>query len=145
MALSFQRVAGDIHIPESLIDGIIKGKEIISADTALRLGKYFGNGPEFRLTLQMKYDISAAAECLSGELDGVLQLSDVPDVSLQEALNPLTEQQLLEQKISVMPGWKKTKIVILCERRCNFWNLLILFPRPIRSQPPQLPSAIWNS
>ena len=98
MSLSLQRVAGDIHIPESLIDGIIKGKEIISAETALRLGKYFGNGPEFWLTLQMKYDISAAAECLSGEIDGVLQLSDVPDVSLQEALNPLTEQQLLEQK-----------------------------------------------
>jgi addiction module HigA family antidote len=97
MSLSLQRVAGDINVPETLIDGIIKGKEVISADTALRLGKYLGNGPEFWLTLQMKYDISVAEESLREGLDAIPELSDVPDVSLKEALNPQTEQLLLEQ------------------------------------------------
>jgi len=50
------KLAKDIEIPQTRISEILKGNRRITADTALRLSKYFGNSPKFWLGLQDDYD-----------------------------------------------------------------------------------------
>jgi addiction module HigA family antidote len=58
--VSQNRLARDLDVPVSRIAGIVKGSRTITADTALRLGKYFGTSPEFWLRLQYQYDLRVA-------------------------------------------------------------------------------------
>jgi addiction module HigA family antidote len=46
-----------LGVPASRMSEIVKGRRAISADTAIRLGHYFKNGPEFWLRMQMKWDL----------------------------------------------------------------------------------------
>lgn len=55
--VSAYRLSKDIGIPQTRISQIIKGKRRITADTALRLSKYFGNSTKFWLGLQNDFDI----------------------------------------------------------------------------------------
>lgn len=61
MGISQNRLAMEIRIPTPRINAIVRGHRAISADTALRLGKYFGTGPEFWINLQSAYDLCVAA------------------------------------------------------------------------------------
>jgi addiction module HigA family antidote len=49
-----------LRVPENRIQGIINGKRGITADTALRLGRYFGTTPEFWMNLQSAYELDKA-------------------------------------------------------------------------------------
>ncbi len=60
LALSANQLARDIDVPPGRISEIINGKRSITADTALRLGKYFGVSPEIWLNLQTDYDMRVA-------------------------------------------------------------------------------------
>ena len=60
--LSQNRVALDMRVPARRINEIVLGKRRISADTALRLAKYFGTTAQFWLGLQMDYDLDIAAD-----------------------------------------------------------------------------------
>jgi antitoxin HigA-1 len=55
--ISINRLARDIDVPPNRISAIIRGRRAITADTALRLGKYFGVSPEIWLDLQSDYDL----------------------------------------------------------------------------------------
>jgi addiction module HigA family antidote len=57
-ALSANRLAIDLGVPSGRITDILGGRRSISADTAVRLGRYFGNTPQFWLDLQSQYDIA---------------------------------------------------------------------------------------
>ena len=59
MGVSINALARDIDVPPNRISEIIKGKRAITADTALRLGKYLGVSPEIWLDLQTDYDLRA--------------------------------------------------------------------------------------
>ena len=54
------RLAQDIHVQQTRISQIIKGTRSISADTAIRLSRYFGTTPQFWLNLQNAYDLAKA-------------------------------------------------------------------------------------
>ena len=56
--LSANRLALDLGVPSGRITDILNGRRAISADTAVRLGRYFGNNPQFWLDLQGQYDIA---------------------------------------------------------------------------------------
>ncbi len=56
--LSANRLALDLGVPSGRITDILHGRRSISADTAVRLGRYFGNSPQFWLDLQSQYDIA---------------------------------------------------------------------------------------
>ena len=58
--LSQYRLAKSIGVPPRRINEIVQGKRSITADTALRLGKYFGVSPELWLNLQVHYDLRVA-------------------------------------------------------------------------------------
>ncbi len=66
--ISMNRVARDIRIPMSRVSLIVNGKRGITADTALRLGLYFGTSPELWLNLQNTYDLAVARLSLSNKL-----------------------------------------------------------------------------
>ena len=56
--LSASRLALDLGVPSGRVTDILNGRRAISADTAVRLGRYFGNGPQFWLDLQGQYEIA---------------------------------------------------------------------------------------
>jgi antitoxin HigA-1 len=60
MAISAHKLALDLHVPASRTDEIIKGKRGITAYTALRLSRYFGNSAQFWMNLQTNYDLEIA-------------------------------------------------------------------------------------
>src|SRR5512136_1740628 len=55
--ISINRLARDIDVPPNRISSIVRGKRAITADTALRLGKYFGISPEIWLDLQSDFEL----------------------------------------------------------------------------------------
>lgn len=57
-SLSANRLALDLGVPSGRITDILNGRRSITADTALRLGRYFGNSAQFWLDLQSQYDIA---------------------------------------------------------------------------------------
>lgn len=57
LGVSQNRLARDIDVPPARINDIVHGRRAVTADTALRLGKYFGTSPELWLGLQMEYDM----------------------------------------------------------------------------------------
>ena len=60
LGLSANQLARDIDVPPGRISEIIRGRRSITADTALRFGKYFGVSPEIWLNLQVDYDMRVA-------------------------------------------------------------------------------------
>jgi addiction module HigA family antidote len=69
MSLSQNRLAIDIGVPPRRINEIVLGKRSITADTALRLGRYFQMSPQFWLGLQMDYDLDITADALASRLN----------------------------------------------------------------------------
>lgn len=67
--ITMYRLAKDIDVPAIRISEIVKGNRAITADTALRLGKYFNNSPEFWLNLQLHYDLAKEEQILRPILD----------------------------------------------------------------------------
>ena len=68
MGLSQYRLAKDIGVPPRRINEIVKGERAITADTALRLARYFTMEPEFWLNLQSHYDLEQEQQRLAGRL-----------------------------------------------------------------------------
>lgn len=66
--LSAYRLSKDTFIPQTRISEIIKGKRRITADTALRLSRYFGTSPKFWLGLQDDYDLEEEEKSKKDEL-----------------------------------------------------------------------------
>lgn len=69
LGLSQNKVALSIGVPARRINEIVLGKRGITADTALRLGKYFDMSPQFWLGLQMDYDLDITADKLAQRLE----------------------------------------------------------------------------
>ena len=69
MDLSQNRLALDIRVPARRINEIVHGNRRITADTALRLSRFFKNSPQFWLGLQMDYDLDVAEDELGERLD----------------------------------------------------------------------------
>ena len=68
LEISQYRLAKDINVPARRINEIVLETRAISADTALRLSKYFGNSAEFWLNLQARYDLEVQKEAIASEL-----------------------------------------------------------------------------
>ncbi len=77
MGISQYRLAKDISVPPRRIKEIVKGKRSITADTALRLGKYFGMSAQFWLNLQTRYDLEVTEDLLSDRLDKEVQALNI--------------------------------------------------------------------
>jgi len=67
--ISQYRLAKDISVPPRRINEIVHAKRAITADTALRLARYFGTSDAFWMNLQTRYDLERAKERLGARLD----------------------------------------------------------------------------
>lgn len=72
MDLSQYRLARSMGVPARRINEIVHEKRAISADTALRLGRFFGTSPEFWINLQTNYDLEEQRSKLGSRLDEVV-------------------------------------------------------------------------
>jgi addiction module HigA family antidote len=69
MDISQYRLAKDTSVPARRINEIVHGKRSITADTALRLGKFFNMTPQFWMNLQSRYDLEVSEDNLAGKLE----------------------------------------------------------------------------
>jgi len=74
MGISQYRLAKDISVPPRRINEIVHGKRSITADTALRLGRFFNMSPQFWLNLQTRYDLEVTEDQLENRLDHEVQV-----------------------------------------------------------------------
>jgi addiction module HigA family antidote len=81
MNLSQNKLALDIRVPARRINEIVHGKRRITADTAMRLAKYFKMSPQFWLGLQMDYDLDVAEDQLADRIENEVQeYQSIPSV-----------------------------------------------------------------
>jgi addiction module HigA family antidote len=71
MRITAYRLSKDISIPQTRVSQILKGNRRITADTALRLSKYFGNSPKFWLGLQDDFDIEEKQLSIKDQLKSI--------------------------------------------------------------------------
>jgi len=75
LGVSQYQVAKAIDVPARRINEIVHGQRRITADTALRLSRYFGTSERFWLNLQSRYDLETEKDRLGDELNGIRPLS----------------------------------------------------------------------
>ncbi len=78
MAISQYRLAKDMGVPPRRINEIVRGKRAITADTALRLARYFGMSERFWMNLQTRYDLETERDRLAGRLDEEVKVLVTP-------------------------------------------------------------------
>ncbi|MDP2069133.1 MAG: HigA family addiction module antitoxin [Lutibacter sp.] len=76
LAITAYRLSKDLKIPQTRISEILKGNRRITADTALRLSKYFGNSAKFWLGLQDDFDIEEETEIKENEFKEIKHFKD---------------------------------------------------------------------
>ena len=79
--ISQYRLAKDITVPPRRINEIVHGKRSVSADTALRLSRYFGLSDRFWINLQTRYDLEIEKDRLEGRLDEEVTVCDAVQAS----------------------------------------------------------------
>ena len=75
LSISAYRLSKETFIPQTRISEILKGNRRVTADTALRLSKYFGTSAKFWLGLQDDYDLEEEGMNKKSELDGILKIN----------------------------------------------------------------------
>jgi addiction module HigA family antidote len=79
LGLSQNKAALAMRVPARRINEIVKGKRAVTADTALRLARYFGTTPDFWVNLQAHYDLEVAQDEVGERIEReVLRLEDAP-------------------------------------------------------------------
>ncbi len=73
LTLSQYRLAKDIGVPAMRVSYVVNGKRPVTAEFALRLGRYFGQNPRYWLNLQSRYDMDTAEDTLSGQVEKQVQ------------------------------------------------------------------------
>ena len=76
LKITAYRISKDLKIPQTRISEILKGNRRITADTALRLSKYFGNSAKFWLGIQDDFDIEEERETKEAELNEIKQFGN---------------------------------------------------------------------
>jgi antitoxin HigA-1 len=69
LKLSANRLALALQVPLTRVTDVVRGKRAITADTALRLARYFKTTPQFWMNLQANYDLEVAQDARGAEID----------------------------------------------------------------------------
>jgi addiction module HigA family antidote len=73
LGLTANRLAMELLVPATRVSDIVRGKRAVTADTALRLARYFGTTPQFWMNLQANYDLELAQDSRGAEIAGRLR------------------------------------------------------------------------
>jgi addiction module HigA family antidote len=71
LGVTAAQLAREVRVPANRITGILHGLRAVTADTALRLGRYFGTSAEFWMNLQQIYELRRAAERLGSGIEAI--------------------------------------------------------------------------
>ncbi len=77
LQLSANTFAKTLGVPANRITGILNGQRTVTADTALRLARFFGTTPEFWMSLQASYDVKRARQAVGKEIERAIKPSAV--------------------------------------------------------------------
>ena len=69
LGLSVNKLALELRVPVTRMNDIVHGRRSITANTALRLGRYFGTTPQLWMNLQANYDLEMAADAVGREIE----------------------------------------------------------------------------
>ena len=69
LGMSARQLAAALHVPANRITGILNEQRAITADTSLRLARFFGTAPEFWLNLQTAYDLRRTKVQIGGQIE----------------------------------------------------------------------------
>ncbi len=86
MGLSAAELARRLKVPTNRVTEILNGQRAITADTALRLGQFFGSGPELWLRLQLRHDLKRAMAEVGSEVGSILPYDPVGSADTGNAL-----------------------------------------------------------
>ena len=86
LGLSSYRLAKEAKIPQTRISEIIKYRRRVTADTALRLAKFFGNSPQFWMGLQDDYDLEESQKLIAKDLEKIHPLEQSIQISNAAAI-----------------------------------------------------------
>ena len=99
LGVSRNKLARDIDVPVGRISAIVAGSRAITADTALRLAKYFGTTPELWLKLQSDYDLAVARATTWKDVDSRVRVLSPPASAnpvAEPAVEPTAEPSIQE-------------------------------------------------
>jgi addiction module HigA family antidote len=85
LGISAAELARQIAVPVNRVTGIINGQRAITADTALRLGHWFGTSPEFWLNLQKLYELRLAREEIGASVEKLPKLTQRRRIKARQA------------------------------------------------------------
>ena len=68
LGMTVHRMAMELSVPATPVNDIVRGKRAITADTALRLARYFGTTPQFWMSLQANYELELAQDARGPEI-----------------------------------------------------------------------------
>ena len=85
LGISAAELARQIAVPVNQVTGIINGQRAITADTALRLGHWFGTSPEFWLNLQKLYELRLAREEIGARVEKLPKLTQRRRIKARQA------------------------------------------------------------
>jgi addiction module HigA family antidote len=89
IGISAAELARQIGVPVNRVTGIVNGQRAITADTALRLGHWFGTSAEFWLNLQKLYELRSARQEVGDRVDRLPRLRDRKRKKDRDAPRPL--------------------------------------------------------
>ena len=69
LGISINRLARDLRVPVTRVSEIVNGRRSVTADTAMRLARYFGSTPQFWMNLQAAYDLEVATRASGAQIE----------------------------------------------------------------------------
>ena len=73
LGISAHRLALELRVPATRVSDIVRGHRAITADTSLRLARYFGTSPQFWMNLQVNYDLEMTADLIGSKISHAIQ------------------------------------------------------------------------
>ena len=86
LGISINKLSRDISVPPNRISEIVNGKRAITADTALRLQRYFGIDAQFWLNLQNEYDLRLLRKKIWNDIEKRISPIDRPDINIEQTV-----------------------------------------------------------
>jgi addiction module HigA family antidote len=105
--MSANQLAKELGVPTNRITEIIRGKRGISGDTALRLGRWFGTGPDIWMNLQKNYELRRAAQEIGEALQKIPQYrSKLYETALAVEKDEELQDDMADWDVTVSDGIK---------------------------------------
>src|SRR3982074_2808116 len=98
-------VAAALHVPRTRIERIAREEKPVTADTALRLGKFFETGAAFWMNMQARFDLETAEDVLAPEISKIEAYEAVGEPSGREHRSSREDRPIINQELLDLARW----------------------------------------